>query len=86
MIRTVGIIVIAAGCALGGWIGHGWGIPRATSTAAALPSVAVSPAMAARDRRERMARIVAETAAATADKTAKAVLARRAAPEETAAR
>ncbi len=37
-------------------------------------------------RREHMARLVAETAAATAEKTAKNVIARKAAPQETAAR
>ncbi|GAC1630908.1 MAG: hypothetical protein NVS9B10_23780 [Nevskia sp.] len=85
MIRTIAITAGAAACALGGWLCQSTKLPQAAPTPVSVQSVAISPA-AAKSHRERVARLVAETAATTADRTAKAVLARRSAPQETAAR
>lgn len=77
--------VLSFGIVLPAWLL----LPSRTAGASAAP-VAVAPpptaAAGAKSRREHMARLVAETAAARAEKTAREVLARKAATQETASR
>lgn len=64
-------------------------LPLRTAGASAAPVAATAPATAAAkpmSRREHMARLVAETAAARAEKTAREVMARKSAEQQTASR
>ncbi len=83
LLRASIVSAMAAGVLIAGYFGLERDRPAKAKPQLVKVAAAANPV---RSRRERTARLVAETAAATADRTARAALAKKVKAQETAAR